>query len=331
MGVALWPLGLTLWPLAKVWSVGARARVALYQGGFLRRYRLGKPVVSVGNLSAGGTGKTPFVLWLWRELERRGIAASVLTRGYRREDRRDPLVFNTPDGSQGAGDEVRLLLNAGVRPVGVAFRRELAGLAVESDYPVDLHLLDDGFQHLSLVRALDIVLLDCTRPPWEYELLPAGRLREPLSALARADIIILTRAYDWTPVKELERQVRSHNDRALLTKATTEVLGVPGAIGPVFAFAGIGNPKAFFDDLGRSGVEVAGTLAFSDHHRYTVRDLERIAAKAGRAGAQTLVTTEKDAINLPGPTRLPLAVAGLKLLLEDGDQVVERVCAVVRK
>lgn len=324
-------MGVALWPLARVWSAGARARVALYQGGFLRRYQLGKPVVSVGNLSAGGTGKTPFVLWLWRRLAERGWRASVLTRGYRRQDPREPLVFDGPQNSEGAGDEVRLLLGAGVRPVGVAARRAAAGLAVESECEVDLHLLDDGFQHLTLVRALDIVLLDCTRPPWEYDLLPAGRLREPLSALARADIVVLTRAYDWTPVAELERLVRGYNDQALLARSITEVRGVENISGPVFAFAGIGNPKAFFDDLGRANVEVAGTLAFPDHHRYTAADMERIARKAGSAGAETLVTTEKDLLNLAHESPLPVAVAGMELLVDDGRKIVERVVAVVKR
>lgn len=312
-----------LWPLARVWSAGARARVALYRGGFLPRYRLQKPVISVGNLSAGGTGKTPFVIWLWRELAARGISASVLTRGYRREDRREPLLFDSPAGSERAGDEVRLMLNAGVHPLGVAARRELAGAALEENHPsLDVHLLDDGFQRLSLMRALDIVLIDCTRPPWEYDLLPAGRLREPMTALERADIIVLTRAYDWTPAGEIEKLVREHNHSALLTRAVTEVrLEVTG---PAFAFAGIGNPKAFYDDLGRARVEVADTLSFADHHRYTPADRERIGQRARDAGAAVIVTTEKDAMNLDAP--IPgLVIAPMELIVEAGDAVVDRV------
>ena len=326
-----------LWPLARVWEAAARARVSLYKGGFLPRYRLAKPVISVGNLSAGGTGKTPFVLWLWRELAARGLSASVLTRGYRREDRTEPLVFHDASGSERAGDEVRLLLKGGVHPVGVATKRELAGVAIEESATVDLHLLDDGFQRLSLVRALDIVLLDCTRPPWEYDLLPAGRLREPMSALDRAGIIVLTRAYGWTQAGELEKQVKKYNSHALLTRAVTEVTGVNREIGPAFAFAGIGNPKAFYDDLGRANVEVLDTLSFWDHHRYTEADWERIVSKAQAAGAQVLVTTEKDAMNLGAKTAgkdaratLPLIVAGMEIVVEDGDKVVDRVIQAVR-
>ncbi len=323
-------MGVALWPLARVWSAGTRARAALYEGGFLPRYQLEKPVVSVGNLSVGGTGKTPFVLWLWRELAARGVAASVLTRGYRREDAREPLLFDGPEGSEGAGDEVRLLLASGVHPVGVASRRERAGQIVEKNHQVSLHLLDDGFQRLSLVRALDIVLVDCTRPPWEFDLLPAGRLREPLSALSRAGIVVLTRAYDWTPADALERQVREHSGDALVSRATTEAVFERPDAGPVFAFAGIGNPQAFFDDLGRTGVEVAGTLSFADHHRYTAADAERIFAKARAAGAQALVTTEKDRMNWNLDAPMPLLTAGLKLIVDRSEEILRRVLAVVK-
>jgi tetraacyldisaccharide 4'-kinase len=321
---------IALWPLARLWEGAARGRAALYAGGFLARYQLKKPVVSVGNLSTGGTGKTPFVLWLWHELAARGVRASVLTRGYRREDIREPLLFTGSEGSERAGDEVRLLLQAGVRPVGVAGRREIAGMAIEAGEagePVDIHLLDDGFQHLSLVRALDIVLLDCTRPPWEYDLLPAGRLREPLAALGRANIIVLTRAYGWTNVAELERQVREHCPRALVTRAISEVSGVSREIGPAFAFAGIGNPKAFFDDLGRAGVEVIDSLSFWDHHRYTAADRDRIASRAKQCAAVSIVTTEKDAMNLGG--EIPnLVVAGARLVIDHGDEIIENVLQV---
>jgi tetraacyldisaccharide 4'-kinase len=333
-------MSLALWPLARVWEAAARARVTLYRGGFLSRYRLTKPVISIGNLSAGGTGKTPFVIWLWRELTARGLAASVLTRGYRREDRREPLVFYSSEGSERAGDEVRLLLKGGVHPVGVAAKRELAGVAIEESAAVDLHLLDDGFQRLSLIRALDIVLLDCTRPPWEYDLLPAGRLREPMSALERAGIVVLTRAYDWTQAGELEKQVRRYNKHAMVTRAVTQVTGVGREIGPAFAFAGIGNPKAFYDDLGRANVDLLETLSFWDHHRYTAADRARIVQKAQAVGAQVLVTTEKDAMNLEGEKAagkdacstfpMPLIVAGMDLVIEEGEAVVDRVVEAVR-
>jgi tetraacyldisaccharide 4'-kinase len=324
-----------LWPLARVWEAAARARASLYKGGFFPRYRLTKPVVSVGNLSAGGTGKTPFVMWLWRELAARGLAASVLTRGYGRENRHEPLVFHSSEGSERAGDEVRLLLRGGVHPVGVAAKRELAGVAIEGsatpDQRLDLHLLDDGFQRLSLFRALDIVLLDCTRPPWEYDLLPAGRLREPMSALERAGIVVLTRAYGWTQANELEKQVRRHSPRAMVTRAVTEVTGANREIGPAFAFAAIGNPKAFYDDLGRANVEVLETLSFWDHHRYSEADRARLVQKARAAGAQVLVTTMKDAMNLGGgPFPMPIVVAGMELLVEDGEAVVDRVVEAVR-
>ncbi len=325
-------MSVVLWPLARVWEAAARMRVSLYRGGVFKRYSLAKPVVSVGNLSAGGTGKTPFVLWLWRELAARSLAASVLTRGYRRQDHREPLIFQSPEGSEGAGDEVRLLLRGGVHPVGVAARRELAGAEIEQTCDVDLHLLDDGFQRLSLVRALDIVLVDCTRPPWEYDLLPAGRLREPMSALERAGIVVLTRAYDWTHAGEIERLVRRYNLHAFVTRAVTESRGVGREIPPAFAFAGIGNPKAFYDDLGRAGVDLLDNLSFRDHHRYTPADCERIGRKAREVGAEVLITTEKDAMNLGASAfDMPLIVAGLELAIENGDEIIARVIEAVRQ
>jgi tetraacyldisaccharide 4'-kinase len=245
-------------------------------------------------------------------------------------------VFRSPEGAERAGDEVRLLLEAGVQPVGVAVRREMAGVALEAEHEVDLHLLDDGFQHLSLLRDLDIVLIDCTRPPWEHDVLPAGRLREPFSALARAGIIVLTRAYAWTQHEEMERIVRAHNRNALLVRSATEVTGIDPAQGPFFAFAGIGNPKAFFDDLGRAHAEVLDYLAFPDHHRYSASDLARIEKKAREAGARAIVTTQKDRMNLGdggsgiGDGTLPLVVAGLKLLVDEEGSVVDRVMEVVK-
>lgn len=324
-----------LWPLARMWAAAARARASLYQGGMLKRYRLKRPVVSVGNLSVGGTGKTPFVIWLWRQLCARGVAASVLTRGYRREDTREPLIFQGPQGAERAGDEVRLMLQAGVQPVGVAVRREMAGVSIEADLDVRLHLLDDGFQHLSLLRDLDIVLLDCTRPPWEHDVLPAGRLREPFSALSRAGIIVLTRAYPWTQHEELERTARRYSREALLVRSVTDVAGVDPAQGPFFAFAGIGNPKAFFDDLGRAHAEVLDHMAFPDHHRYSASDLARILTKARQTGARAVVTTEKDAMNLGDggwgiDGALPLVVAGMNLLVEEEEKVVHRVMEVLK-
>ncbi len=329
-----------LWPAARAWSLSARARARLYRSGRLAQQRLERPVVSIGNLSAGGTGKTPFVIWLFSELARRGLRPAVLTRGYRRRDGSQPLLLTSPGstpGAEGAGDEAQLMLQHGLAPIGVGADRFRAGAALEAQCAVDLHLLDDGFQHLALARDLDIVLLDSSRLPWEDDLLPAGRLREPPSALRRAAVIVLTRIQDWTAIQAMKTQVRRSAPQADIYAARTRLAGPPAppVSGPVLAFAGLGNPRAFFADLCVAGVRVVGTRHFSDHHRYTLRDLLRLERCAREVHAQALVTTEKDAANLPQTYRngleMPLRVVGMKLEVERGGELVDRVEKLVRK
>lgn len=331
-----------LWPAARLWSLAARARVDLYRSGRWAQRRLSRPVVSVGNLSVGGTGKTPFVIWLFGELVRRGLKPAVLTRGYRRPGH-EPLLLTrpgwTPEAAAG-GDEVQVMLKHGLAPIGVDADRFRAGQALEAQCGVDLHILDDGFQHLALARDLDIVLLDSSRPPWDDDLLPAGRLREPPSALERAAVIVLTRVQNWTELEPLEARLRQLAPQAAIHRARTRLAGLAGAngqpmSGPVLAFAGVGNPRAFFADLCLAGVRVVGTRRFPDHHRYTARDLQRLERRALDVSAQALVTTEKDAAKLSHACRdgleIPLEVVGMELELERGAELVDRIEALVRK
>lgn len=328
-----------LWPAARMWSMAASVRTRLYDAGVFPRRHLRRPVVSVGNLSAGGTGKTPFVIWLFSELLARGVKPAVLTRGYKRPGARDLLLTRNganPDALS-AGDEAQLMLRRGVAPIGVGADRHRTGSMLETDLGVELHILDDGFQHLQLGRDLDIVLLDCTRPPWQDDLLPAGRLREPLHALARAHIIVLTRVQKWTEVPDLESRLRAWAPRAAIFTARTCLLGNSGALpaGPVLAFAGIGNPRAFFADLCVAGVQVVRSEPFADHYRYSVRDLLELEKRARDAEAEALVTTEKDAMNLPHTYRngldLPVRVVTMKLEIDRGEELVERVLSAIHK
>ena len=219
-------MSVLLWPAARLWSLAARTRVRLYASGTWRQQRLDRPVVSVGNLSVGGAGKTPFVIWLFSALVERGLRPAVLTRGYRRPAGEETLLFTraghgaawTPDAVS-AGDEVQVMLRHGLAPVGVDGNRLRAGRALEAKGAVDLHLLDDGFQHLALGRDLDIVLVDSTRPPWEDDLLPAGRLRESPSALRRAGVIVLTRVQDWTARGQVEARLRGVAPQAEIYRA----------------------------------------------------------------------------------------------------------------
>jgi tetraacyldisaccharide 4'-kinase len=313
-----------LWPAARIFEAIARARVALYMRGRLRRRRLEAPVISVGNLSAGGTGKTPFVIWLFQQLGQRGMRPAVLTRGYGRDDRRQTLLLDREEPAEGAGDEVRLMLRHGVAPVGVDADRFRAGLALKAR--ADVFLLDDGFQHLALERDFDVVLVDCSRLPWEDDLLPAGRLREPPSALARAAAIVLTRVQKWTPLDAIRRQIRRWNRDAAIYVARTRLID-PAPKETALAFAAVGNPKAFVADLCLAGARVVGTRGFPDHHRYSAADLRALERQAEAAGAETLLTTEKDDVNLPAAVRarlgLPLRVIRMELDVDDGDRLID--------
>ena len=339
-----------LWPAARLWSLASQARFRLYASGTWRQQRLDRPVVSVGNLSVGGTGKTPFVIWLFSALAARGLKPAVLTRGYRRPAGGGTLLFTGPGGTPdatSAGDEVQVMLRHGLAPIGVDADRFRAGRALEAQSAVDLHLLDDGFQHLALSRDLDIVLVDSLRPPWEDKLLPAGRLREPPSALRRAGVIVVTRVHGWTALGPLEARLRRLAPQAELYQACTRLAAQGGAAeppvqgrGPVLsqpalAFAAVGNPRAFFADLCQAGFRVVGTQQFRDHHRYTARDLRQLERRARQVRAEALVTTEKDAANLPESCRdrleLPLCVVGMELEVEGSTELVSRVAGLVRK
>jgi tetraacyldisaccharide 4'-kinase len=289
-------LRLALLPFSCVFGGIALARARLYRAGIFRQRRLPGIVISVGNLTTGGTGKTPLVLFLARQLAEQGKAVAVLTRGYR--------------GSGGTSDEVQLLrtrLGPEI-PVGVGADRYREGLALERN-GVGWFVLDDGFQHLRLGRDADIVLLDATDPFGGGDLLPAGRLREPRSALARADIVVITRSAHAPAIEAVVRRFTAapvFYSQTILEEVrpgeNSRVQWEPAAwLGKrAFAFCAIGNSRAFFDDLRGWGVQLAGTRAFADHHRYTAREVAELESSAQAAGAEILMATEKDAYNLGG-------------------------------
>lgn len=302
-----------LYPLSVCYGWIVTARVVLYKSGRLKQRRLNGIVVSVGNLTVGGTGKTPMVLWLAEKFTAAGKRVAILSRGYR--------------GSGGTSDEIAMLkrrLGDKVR-FGVGPDRYGEGRRLEATEPVDIFLLDDGFQHLQLARDVDVLLLDGSHPVKNEALLPAGRLREPISAGDRANIVVMTR--DSGPVDKSE----TRNWREPFFFAKTRLLGfralgeggIPKYLSeiaerPVFAFCGIGNPNAFFADLTRWRVPVAGTISFADHHRYTPQDMKKLRRAAEQAGARAFVTTEKDEQNLPtmrGPLGLPAYAAVIDLAL----------------
>lgn len=336
----LWPVWVRwlLWPLEQLYALSVRAWVAAYRRGWLQAKRLPAKVISVGNLSVGGTGKTPMVLHLAAWLRQRGLHVAILTRGYGRREHM-PLVING-QGEQSKyapelmGDEP-ILLARRLPDVTIGISADRFGVAqqilqMEAPHPPDVFLLDDGFQHLRLARDLDLVLLDATEPFDSQAVLPAGPLREPVRALARADLIVLTRAHEPVPAPLLEAAHR-HNPQAPLFRASTRLTGVFDAAShrpanlfvlkqqPAFAFCGLGNPAAFWDDLRRAGFTLAGTLVFPDHYRYGIDDFRRLIRQADAVGARVLLTTEKDFINLTvvPPSFPPTFYCQMELVLDD--------------
>jgi tetraacyldisaccharide 4'-kinase len=310
-----------LWPFTLPYGAYVRLRAFAYRRGILRQKRLDGSVISVGNLTTGGTGKTPMVLWIAQRLLGEGKAVGILTRGYRGK-----LL---PSGS--TSDEVQLLSKRlgdrvllGVGADRFARGRELARRGVE------WFVLDDGFQQLQLARDTDIVLIDAIHPFGGGHLLPSGRLREPRSALKRADVIVITRS-DHAPA--LEAAIRRDSD-APIFYARNQLDSIrllrgddPGEedararFRGFFAFCGVGNPDSFLADLHDWGLRIVGHQFFPDHHRFIQHDLESIGAAAHAAGADGLICTEKDAFNLAGVKWRPVDIwycrIGLRIGRED--------------
>ena len=322
-------------PLALGFRLGVTIRAAAYRRGWLKTRRLTRPVISVGNLTTGGTGKTPLVAYLAETLLKQGWKPAILTRGYGRRSGSDLLCI-APGPERTAnprevGDEPALLARQFPQvPIVVCADRYRAGREAEDRFNLDVHILDDGFQHLALARDLDIVTLDTTQELSDWALLPAGPLREPLSALERAHVVVLTRARlgdAWT----LEGEIRRRNSQAMLIPSVTELCGMLNLVTSeryaaeawrgkkVFAFAGIGNPRAFFANLETWGLSLAGQAVFRDHHVYGPREISRLCTRGLAAGAEALVTTQKDTMNFPAPWKadIPVLACVTRIKLRD--------------
>jgi len=307
------PIRILLWPLSFLYGLLARSKTTLYRASILRPKRLHGAVVSIGNITVGGTGKTPMVMWLAEKYVNEGKSVVILSRGYH--------------GTGESSDEVRLMrrrLGKRVR-FGIGPNRYEQGRALERDSAVDLFLLDDGFQHLQLARDVDIVMIDGSKRLKDEWLLPAGRLREPVSACSRADLVVVTRKTDVAPVEApltFYAQARVLGFRKGRTNSEVYSLDEIGP-GPFFSFCGIGNPQAFAEDLKRWHVPVAGSRVFRDHHKYSAKDLQAIETDAINAGASGLISTEKDEQNLPEwNSRLPVYIVTIDLEIASAGEFV---------
>lgn len=324
---------LLLMVLAVPYSVVIRLRAWAYDAGLLRSRALPRPVISVGNLTVGGTGKTPAVAMLAHYFLTRGKGVVVLSRGY--GGALGGATGIVSDGTtvyldaEQAGDEPCLL--AATVPglaVVVGADRHRAGLLAMERLAPDIFILDDGFQHLRLKRDLDILLLDSSRPFGNGWTLPAGLLREPETAADRADLIIYTRCSSGEEVLHVPEKpaCRSfHHLVGVSRYGSNEILPF-AALGSLrgLAFAGIADPFPFFRDLQEEGLTLAETLGFPDHCRYGDKEIADIVDAARRSGADYLVTTEKDAVKLGSfhELRPQLYVAPLELWVADPGPLV---------
>lgn len=318
-----------LTPPAVVYALVQRLRAALFRTGLLTARRLPLPVVSIGNITVGGTGKTPVVAYIAHLLMEQGYRVAVLSRGYGGSLEGNSAVVS--DGrkiflrAEECGDEPYLLASTipGLAVVIGADRYRAGCLAIEQ-LKTDIFLLDDGFQHLRLQRDLNILLLDYRKPFGNGWTLPAGLLREPPSAVQRADMVIRTRCPAGTAAPSLAGKPTLAS-RHELADAVPFSGGGPVPLSSlrgsrVLAFAGIAEPECFFEGLRTQGIEPARTIAFPDHASYSGDHISTIARSRGESGASLLLTTEKDGVKLQGlPEDLAavLFVVRLKLVFED--------------
>jgi len=328
-------LGALLVFLSLVYGVLVRLRTAAYSAGLFRTKRLPCRVISVGNITLGGTGKTPTVINIAGLMQQHGRQPLVLSRGYGRKDESATTVVS--DGVSlfldpaAAGDEPALIANRLARvPVVVGSDRYRAGTFAVGRFHPGCIILDDGFQHIRLARDLNIALIDASDPFGRGMLFPAGILREPLSALERADVVVITKTQEGD-VASLKETIRRHTTariftaryapRDLIDAASSEIRPLVALSGAaVFAFAGIARPESLASLLGSLGAVVKGTAWYQDHHPYTKSDLARVFQSAVDSRATMVVTSEKDSIRLKGMA--PEGVWALRINLEVNEKAL---------
>ncbi len=339
---AFWERGL-LFPfylLSLPYEGAVRGRSFLYSHQLLKTSTLDCPVISVGNITVGGTGKTPLVMALAKGLTARGIPVAILSRGYKRTKTSEPVVsdgktiFLTPSQS---GDEPFLMAKAcqGI-PVLVGKNRFINGQLALQRFGVKGLLLDDGYQYLPLHRDINILLIDSAIGFGDHHLLPRGILREPLSHLRRADLFLVNRAEEPAACQPLEKEIHEicpgaqifHSDYdpvdLVSPEEKQEDLGTLKGM-KVFALSGIAHPHSFSSMLGKCGAEIVGEAIFPDHHHYTAKDLSYIKEKA--KGAEGIVITEKDMVKLKilNINRLPILALRIKVRIREEKEFYQRV------
>jgi tetraacyldisaccharide 4'-kinase len=332
-------------PFGKIYGAVANARNRLYERGFFRSYDLGAKTVSIGNITVGGTGKTPLAAFVAGTFFEAGEKVCILTRGYGRRDPRRRVLVSDGErvltDARTAGDEPFELarkLSGKAVIVADADRVSAAEWAMEKFGPT-VFVLDDAFQHRRVRRDLDIVCIDATDPFGNRQVLPAGVLREPLENLRRAGAIVITRANLAGDIEALKNELGkyancpvfvSHNEFSGFTKLedfhknldfephklSTQYSALHTL--PSLAFCALGNPRNFFEQLRGENFRVAAECSFPDHHVYAPKDIAALEAKARATGAEILLTTAKDAVKLGGlKTEIPVFIAENRIIFEN--------------
>ena len=321
-------------PLATAYQAASLLRLYAYRSGFFRRYKAPIPVISVGNLTVGGTGKTPITIDIAQRLIEAGYKPAILSRGYKRQSAADYVIVS--DGQkilvpcQDAGDEPYLIARSVAKAVVIvgAERAKTAQIA-SSQYGCNIIVLDDGFQHLQIVRDLDIVLIDYNDDLEKLRVLPTGRLREPLGALARASCVVITKVPESPSHEKLEKisqaihksnsqvsisfvrfspetfvsfdncdQINKSDQSDQSDQSVKSDQNTPQDFKQAIAFCGLARPEGFFKALAAKNIVPLGKIAFADHHWYTTSDTRKLNALARKSHAQSFLTTEKDLVKL---------------------------------
>jgi len=310
-GPAAAGLQLVLWPISVFYHLVISFRNFLYSSKLLKARRVKAVVISIGNVTTGGTGKTPLVIWVCRFLAAENIACAILTRGYKSaESDESPSDYT---------DEPAIFKENCKKAEVIVNPDRVAGAnRAVSEFAAEVLVMDDGFQHRRLARDLDIVTIDATRPFGYDKMLPAGLLREPACALKRASAVVITRCDQVNPVKLhlIERKLRRLNPDMIIARtihrpvcvkvlksAKTRKIGLDKIKNKrVFAVCGIANPDAFLKTVKELTAELAGSKIYNDHHNYTAGDIAEILDAAGRLKAELIISTEKDFSKITGFT-----------------------------
>ncbi|MEK6738172.1 MAG: tetraacyldisaccharide 4'-kinase [Planctomycetota bacterium] len=326
-----------LYPFSKIYGFAVKTRIFFYRKGVLKATRLPVPVISVGNITLGGTGKTPFIEYIARYLDEKGKKSAILSRGYAAA-----IWQKGGDTAPGACNDEYLVFQENIPYVRNLLNKDrvAAGREAIRDFQAECLLLDDGFQHLRLARDLDIVIIDALNPFGYDYLTPRGMLREPLEALKRADLIALTHV-DQCSLGAVERiidrlrkiaghipVVKTIHQPVCLETQLGSRLNVHGLEGKgVFAFCAIGNPMSLRKSIENLGAKVLGFRTFPDHHAYSLNDLKKLDEESQRLMPDAIITTQKDKVKIKNDDvawGFPLWTLKMEIRILEGCGILER-------